>query len=244
MRLTVLGKYGPFTPPGGATSGYLVETKTTKLLVDAGSGVMSRLQWFSRVEDIAAIALSHLHADHTADMQLFAYGLDMLSKRVPDVKLPLNVFAPATPQEEYARIKKNDAFNVSAIYDRLRIEVGDIAITFYKGTHPVESYAMDISADGKRLFYTGDTAEDRNVMDAVAGADVLLCDVNFVTADARPGSPHLTTRQAAELAVEARVGQLICTHIFPRYSDDQVLKEVKPIFERSSIAEEFKIYEF
>ena len=244
MRLTVLGKYGPFTPPGGATSGYLVETKTTKLLIDAGSGVMSRLQWFARIEDICGIVLSHLHADHTADMQLFAYGLDILSKRVPDVKLPLNVFAPATPQEEYARIKKNEVFNVSAINDRRHIDVGDIAITFYKGTHPVESYAMDICADGKRLFYTGDTTEDKNVMDAAVGADVLLCDVNFIAADERPGAPHFTAQQAARFAKQANVGQLICTHIFPRYSDDQVLKEVKPLFERSYIAAEFKIYEF
>ncbi|MPM88721.1 Ribonuclease BN [bioreactor metagenome] len=177
-------------------------------------------------------------------MQLFAYGLDILSKRVSDLKLPLDVFAPATPQEEYARIKKNDVFNVLTINDSLHIDVGDIAIIFYRGTHPVESYAMDICAEGKRLFYTGDTAEDKNIMDAAAGADVLLCDVNFTAADEWPGAPHFSAPQAARFAREANVGQLICTHIFPRYSDDQVLKEIKPVFDRSNIAEEFKIYEF
>ena len=45
MRLTVLGNNGPYPAPGGACSGYLLESDSgeTKILLDCGTGVLSRL---------------------------------------------------------------------------------------------------------------------------------------------------------------------------------------------------------
>lgn len=39
MKLTVLGKYGPYPAVGGATSGYLLETGKASFVLDMGSGV-------------------------------------------------------------------------------------------------------------------------------------------------------------------------------------------------------------
>ena len=73
MRLTVLGKYGPFPAPGGATSGYLIEQGDTRVLFDCGSGVLTRLLAQCPLEQLDAVVLSHLHEDHVADMQVLAY---------------------------------------------------------------------------------------------------------------------------------------------------------------------------
>ena len=44
MELTVLGKYGPYPKAGGgAASGYLVKNGGDSLLLDMGSGTLSRL---------------------------------------------------------------------------------------------------------------------------------------------------------------------------------------------------------
>ena len=43
LKLTILGCYGPYPKAGGACSGYLLEDETTKILIDCGNGVLSRL---------------------------------------------------------------------------------------------------------------------------------------------------------------------------------------------------------
>ena len=45
MRLTILGNNGPYPAPGGACSGYLVESDSgnTRILIDCGTGVLASL---------------------------------------------------------------------------------------------------------------------------------------------------------------------------------------------------------
>jgi len=66
MKLTVLGASGAFPAPGTATSGYLLEIDGHHILIDCGSGVLSRLQEHIRLDQLEAIILTHLHSDHTS----------------------------------------------------------------------------------------------------------------------------------------------------------------------------------
>ena len=77
MRLTILGNNGPYPAPGGACSGYLLESDSgrTSLLLDCGPGVLAQLTQRVAVEDLDAIALSHLHYDHMSDMLPLHYAL-------------------------------------------------------------------------------------------------------------------------------------------------------------------------
>ena len=56
------GKQRPLPRPGGACSGYLLESDSgeTKLLLDAGTGSLARLQEALRVEELTAVVVSHL----------------------------------------------------------------------------------------------------------------------------------------------------------------------------------------
>ena len=64
MKLTVLGRHGPFPAPGGACSGYLIEAGDTKLCVDLGSGTLGNLRNILPGLKLDGILLSHLHSDH------------------------------------------------------------------------------------------------------------------------------------------------------------------------------------
>ena len=77
MKLTILGKYGPYPAAGGACSGYLIEQGSTRVLIDCGNGVLSRLQQVCKIKDLSAIVLSHLHSDHMADMLVLRYALEI-----------------------------------------------------------------------------------------------------------------------------------------------------------------------
>src|SRR5579862_7405593 len=73
VKLTVIGCSPAWPNPGGAQSGYLVEG-SGRLLLDCGPGVLSRLRVREAWPRIDAIALTHLHLDHTADLIGWLWG--------------------------------------------------------------------------------------------------------------------------------------------------------------------------
>ena len=68
MRLTIIGCSGSFPGPDSPASCYLVEAEGFRLLVDLGSGALGVLQRYARLDEIDAIWISHLHADHCLDL--------------------------------------------------------------------------------------------------------------------------------------------------------------------------------
>ena len=89
MKLTVLGKYGPYPPINGATSSYLLQTDSANVLLDLGSGTLARLKEKVGVKDISFIVFSHLHFDHVSDFGVLSYELSF-SGRIDKV----NVYLP------------------------------------------------------------------------------------------------------------------------------------------------------
>jgi hypothetical protein len=98
MKLTVLGKYGPWPAAGGACSGYLVETEDVRLMLDCGCGTLGRLQQHCRLEALDGIVLSHLHPDHMGDIPALRYALPhYVGTGLMEARLP--VFLPDAPHE-------------------------------------------------------------------------------------------------------------------------------------------------
>ena len=62
MKLTVLGRHGPFPAPGGACSGYLVQAGDTALVLELGPGSLSNLRRIYPNINVDGILLSHLHS--------------------------------------------------------------------------------------------------------------------------------------------------------------------------------------
>src|SRR5699024_12160971 len=68
MKVTVIGCWGGYPAPDGATSAYLLEKDGFRLMVDMGSGALAKIQTYVHVMDIDAVILSHYHHDHIADI--------------------------------------------------------------------------------------------------------------------------------------------------------------------------------
>ncbi len=199
MKLTVIGKYGPYPKDGGATSGYLFEGGGAKLMLDFGCGILSKIDGYCEVEKLDAIALSHTHFDHSADLLTLSYRLK--------AKLPL--LMPARQEKGLAAaIVATKAYDVREYDEGDEIEIGGIRLTFCRLPHPVTSYAVKIRGENKTFVYTGDTVYCDELVRFCRGADVILADA--MQKDGFTG-PHMTVEQAKALSTESGA-KVICTH--------------------------------
>lgn len=95
---------------------------------------------------------------------------------------------------------------------------------------------------GRKVVYTGDSMPHAALVAAARGADVLIHDATSDAAleDKANRYGHSSSRQAAMVAKEAGVGQLVLTHMSPRYEDPApLLRDAKAIFDRVVLAEDF-----
>jgi len=95
---------------------------------------------------------------------------------------------------------------------------------------------------GRRIVYTGDTRPTAEVLEASRGADLLIHDSSLahdLIGWARE-TMHSTAREAALLAKEAGVRELVLTHISSRYADaSPILKDAEEVFDHVQVARDF-----
>ncbi len=206
MRLTCLGRYGPYPKPGdSACSCYVVEDGGAKLVLDMGPGSLRRLTAFTDVKDIDAIWLSHMHYDHTSDLLAFRYLLEDLDVRMKVIACP--------DESDYCRVLlAHPLFEVIPVKAGDSLDIKGLRLSFYEMEHP--AYDLAIRMDGsKSLVYTGDTVYTPELERACRGADAVLADCS------KPAGftgPHMTVVQAARLA-QLTGAKILATHLSPFY---------------------------
>ncbi|AKL95839.1 beta-lactamase domain-containing protein [Clostridium aceticum] len=243
MKLTVLGCYGPYPKAGGSCSGYLLESEETKILIDCGNGVLSKLlNYCNDLNKLDAIFISHMHPDHMSDLMVMRYAIN-IKQMFGKLKQPIPIYLPASPQEEYDRIQYQGAFVRNIIHEGTEISINNMKVTFKKTDHPLECYAMAFEKDNKKFVYSGDTKYFDGFIDFVKGSNLLLCEANILHKYMNENVPHLSGRQVGEIAVKADLQRVILTHFLPEISVAELLEETKEVFPHMlQIAEEGKCY--
>ena len=237
MKLTVLGKYGPFPPKFGATSGYLLQNENQNVLLDCGAGVYSRLVSKIEVKDLSFIIFSHLHFDHVSDFGVLSYALSFSGK-----KGKINVYLPNYDCEIYNALKKIDKFNLINVEENKVYKEGDLTLSFYNMTHPVLSYGVKISNGNTYFAYTGDTTYNDNLKNLLTGVDLAVVDGAFLQKDYDDKKPHMSILQASSLTKYAK--RVIVSHVSTNYSDIEVENEIHLVTKNAEISKENKTYEF
>ena len=229
MRLTILGNNGPYPAPGGACSGYLLESDSgsTTILLDCGTGVLSRLPQHTSLGQIDAVVLSHLHFDHMSDMLPMQYALQFNSR-----KRPLDVYAPAQP----AAVRALLSGSFTDVWPMREVVIGEMKLSFCPVRHPVETYAVCVECDGARMVYTGDSNTDFALELFCDGADLLLADAGLSSEDHTDAAPHLSAALCGKLAKDANAKRLILTHFNPKYDPNALCAEAREHFPSAEIA--------
>ena len=97
------------------------------------------------------------------------------------------------------------------------------------------------SAPARSYAYCSDTICLPSIVPQIQGVDLLFHEGTFAQADAARAKEtfHTTAMQAAQIARDAQVRQLIIGHFSARYEDENILlEEAKPIFPNTLLAKE------
>lgn len=229
MKLKILGNNGPYPAAGGACSGYLLSSDSgnTNILIDCGTGVLSRLMEDGALDALDAVVLSHLHFDHMSDMLPMQYALQFR----PRVK-PLPVYAPNTP-ENVCALLECPQFDLWTPEDAT---IGEMRVSFTPARHPVETNAIAVECDGAKFAFTGDSNTDALVELFCEGADLLLADCGLSTADYNPSKPHYSAALCGQLAKGCHAKRLLLTHLNPKYAPEALLEEARAVFPTAELA--------
>jgi ribonuclease Z len=96
---------------------------------------------------------------------------------------------------------------------------------------------------GKKIGFVFDTALTLNIKKLIKDSDLAIIESTYSKSDVDLARKfrHLTTEQAAMLAKENNVKQLILSHISQRYEhkEDILLKEARKVFKKTRVAKDF-----
>lgn len=242
MRLTVLGGSAAGVNTGAGSSGYLVDSGTSRVVLDLGPGTLLELRRHADFRALDGVVISHLHLDHVLDLGVLrfalAYNPVKPGKRIP-VWLPpgglnlLDRFARtfAEPGEEGDFF--TSVMDVQEYDPNTRLTIGDLVLTFAPTVHYVPCWAIRLDiADQPSLGYTADTGPAAPLAGFFKGVEVLISESTLTEPDDHPIElrGHLTASEAGTLATNAGAGTLVLSHIWEECGFERVEADATATF--------------
>ncbi len=220
FSVTVLGCSGSYAGAGEACSGYLVRTAATTIWVDCGPGTLATLQEHVSLRDLDAILVSHHHPDHCAELPV-VYNAAKYYEGVEELRVVATAGVREVTDVFHPDGDSGDLFMWDIVRDGSSVTVGDVAVSFSRTDHPVETLAMRFEHDGRSIAYTSDTGRGWSLAELGGAPDIVVGEGTLIEATDHPDVPHVTCRWLAEEANAVGAGTLVITHC-PPGSDRQV----------------------
>lgn len=231
MKITALGVYGRYAPKNKATNSYLVQSGEVSVLLDCGSGAVSKLESICGGLKLDAVILTHLHGDHCADFLCLQYRHNYLNK----TEKKFAIYLPKTPQSGYDFLTADKSFEYIQISDKLKVDIKGLGIQFFKTQHPVETYGVRFS-DAEGVFaYTSDNSDegDYSVLD---GADLVIGDACVTKSDEK--CVHIAVENLAE---KCKDKVLVLAHL-DKFTEKNALVQARKFCKNAKLAKEKAVY--
>lgn len=262
-KLRVLGTVAPYPKENMNCPGYLIKDDKYNILLDCGNGSTRLLNMKEDLNNLK-IFISHLHPDHIGDLASLLQTINLYKKfgyidGTPDLFIPesyetRNISytdkdgwgaskSETVHMHDYDYIEKyarEAGVNLNKIsreknFDKIHIES-------IKVPHPIESYAFKIKTDFGTIVYSGDTGTKNDLKSFAKESDLFICESTYLRGEYRADDYHLYAYEAAKLARDAKVKQLILTHFWPETDKEKYVNEAKEYFENIEAAVEGKEY--
>ncbi len=239
MKFEVLGCSGGVSNATHHTSAFLIDDD---LLLDCGTGVM-QLD-LDRMRKLRHIFLTHAHLDHFVSLPF------LLDIRCNEPHDPVTVYATA----ETITLLKTHVFNDQIWPDftklpdpshpHLRFEevaigqsirIGKSRIAPHPARHTISCVSYMIEHEGRKLFYSGDTATSPEMLEAIqtlTDRDYLIIETTFTDEQCELAhhSLHLCPRTLAEIIDALNTSPtILITHHKPGHGEkimDQITRHL------------------
>ncbi|MET3698774.1 ribonuclease BN (tRNA processing enzyme) [Bacillus oleivorans] len=226
MKLTTVGYWGAYAEKNEATSCYLVEEEDTKILIDCGSGALSKLQNYIELTELDAVFISHIHTDHIADIYSLEFAM-LIQTQLKNRKKPLDVYIYAENLETLS-FAYPDIVHVKKINLEDSIQIGPFTLSFMENIHEIPCCSIKVSnQQGTVMVYSADTGYNERFIDFCKEVNLLLIECSFFKAQKGFVKGHLSSGEVGEIISKANVEEAVLTH-FPHFGQvDQLVEEVK-----------------
>jgi len=137
-----------------------------------------------------------------------------------------------------------DALGVPPGPERGILQGGD-PVTLTDGRVITADAVLGRARAGRKIALTGDTAPVPSVIEAAYQADLLVHEATFGNEDKERAREtlHATAAEAAQVAKLAEVKLLAITHVSPRYSGGELVREARAIFPETVAPRDFDTIE-
>ncbi|MFE9783849.1 MBL fold metallo-hydrolase [Nocardia salmonicida] len=223
MHLTIVGNRAGMPADGGASSGYLVETGQSRVLLDCGPGIAVMLGNYVHASLLDAVVISHLHLDHCYDVlpigkQAMRRAADAPDRRIKlfvpkGARATLDQLAALFPVKTFPDL--NRAFDLA--YEVIEYERGatyaltDCSIELVPMVHTEPACGIRIESPTGSLAFTGDTGWNDNLVALAADVDIFLAESTLAEPDRTPHG-HLSAGEVGRAAAAAGARSVVLTH--------------------------------
>lgn len=241
MRLTVLGASGAFPGQGRACSGFVVEHADTRVVVDLGWGTLPRLLAHlgnHTGDGVDAIAVTHEHPDHMADLFGFFRARWYGCRNGP--RIPL--IAPRPVMDVLIASGDGDAESIGRVFEwhaapGPETTIGSLRVSTTALPHYVLNVGIHLACDGVSVAFTGDTSPSELLADLGRDVDMFVVDATDRhqqpgVAPAAPGTLqlNLTAADAGAAGRAAGARALMLTHLWPGNDPELAARDAAATF--------------
>jgi ribonuclease BN (tRNA processing enzyme) len=219
IKLTVVGSSPAWPNPGGAQSGYLLESGGKRLLLDCGPGVLARLRERWEWPEIDAIAITHWHLDHWGDLVPWVWGQTLgpgEGMKNPELWIPPE--GNELLESIGGRLGRPDmfasSFELHEYADGETFETAGFSVTAERVLHyDLVAFGFRASANGTALAYSCDSGPDAALARLARGADLFVCEATLQQPNPEGGTRgHLAASEAVEAFEQSGAKRLLLTH--------------------------------
>ena len=210
MEIVFLGTNGWYSTDTGNTSCVLINSDKYYIIFDAGDGIYKLDNYITSHKTIH-LFLSHFHLDHVSGFHIlnkfrFKQGIDIYGQKGTRKTLSHLIQHPFTmpPSDLPTRI------SVHELSEGTRQLPFPVTCRFLLHTDPCFGYRVCL--DGKTIAYCTDTTICDNSLELAQNADILIHECASKSGNSSTKWPHTNPKEAAELAIRAKVKQLLLFH--------------------------------
>ncbi|BDE05707.1 MBL fold metallo-hydrolase [Vulcanimicrobium alpinum] len=198
----------------------MVDDGETPVVFDLGTGALANLRRHADYDRLAAIVISHMHADHFIDLIPLRYALRYGPRRRRG-KLPLHL-----PPGGLAMLRRlvsafadeggeflSDVYDLHEYDPSVPLAIDGATLRFAHTEHYIPAFAVRWQRGDVSVTYSADTAPDPRVVALARGSDVFVCEATLRHGETEPGMRgHCSAADAARMARDGGVRRLVLTH--------------------------------